>query len=229
VFGFPGTFTRLHRKAGSVAFPVAFGEFAEHEAQASTLLIFDHSNIPGLAQTPEYAHAVLSHHPNVTDELVAERVTGRLARQTVLTREEPAPPVVWMLIDEMVLHREIAESSVMAAQMTRLIEITDLPNVTVQVIPLSAGSHPGLLGKFDVAEKPGVISTIFLEDANDGRITDDPATVAEIMLRWRYLCSVALPSGMSAVQIQEAQERWSKPSRATGASRLSAVATADRA
>lgn len=225
-FGMPGTFARLQVKAGSVAFPVAFGEFAEHEAQASTLLICEHSYIPGLFQTEDYACAVLSHHPNVTADVVAERVAGRLARQAVLTREDPAAPVLWVLIDEMVLHRDIAPADVMRDQLERLAEVAGLPNVTVQVLPLSAGSHPGLLGKFDVAEKPGAASIVFLEDESDGRITDDVSTVAEIMLRWRYLCSKALPSEMSVEVIQEAQARWTKASPTTGASRLTAVATA---
>jgi transcriptional regulator with XRE-family HTH domain len=223
-FGLPGTFERLHAKIRGTAFPAAFGEFAEHEARARSLLIFEHAMMPGLFQTEAYARSVLSNHPNVTPDEVSERVAGRLARQAVLTRDEPPLPVMWVLLDEFVLLREIGGPAVMADQLSHLADMAALPNVTVQVIPRGAGSHPGLLGKFDIAEFAGAETILFAEDIADGSISDDPATVAEVTLRWRYLASMALPVAASLELIQEALDRWTTE---RGVSQLTAVPTVD--
>jgi len=69
--------------------PPSLRAFASYEAQAITLWTFEHSVMPGLLQTEDYARAVLERHPNVTPEQVTERVAGRLARQAVLDRDDP--------------------------------------------------------------------------------------------------------------------------------------------
>lgn len=208
-FELPGTFLRLYELVRGSAFPAVFGEFAGYEAQAAELLIFEHGYVPGLLQTEEYAHAVLSHHYNVTEDQVCERVKARLKRQEILTRVDPVPPALWVLIDEFVLHREIGGPEVMASQCVRLLESAGT-NVTVQVIPKSTGAHPGLGGKFDIAELRDGAVILFAEDIRDGSITDEPATVAEAMQKWRYLSSLALPAAQSLEVIREAEETWRK-------------------
>jgi transcriptional regulator with XRE-family HTH domain len=224
-FGLPRTFERLRMKIRSTAFPAAFGEFAEHEAKANTLLIFEHAYVTGLLQTEGYARAVLERHPNVTQAEVAERLTDRLGRQVVLKRKDPSRPVLWVLIDEFTLDREIGGPVVMADQLASLAEAARLINVTVQVIPRGIGAHPGLQGTFYIAEQYRAESIVFIEGADDGRITDDPEAVAEVTQRWRYLASLALPAGLSLELIQERQERWTKTAKERGVSRLTPVPT----
>jgi transcriptional regulator with XRE-family HTH domain len=223
-FVLPETFVRLHEKVRAGAFPAAFGEFAAYEAKARTLLIFEHSYIPGLFQTEMYAHAVLNHHFNTTPEEVSERAAARLARQEILRRQDPPPPVLWFLIDEFVLYRDIASPDIMADQLSHLTDVATLPNVSVQVIPRTAGAHPGLAGTFYVAEFDGEPGIVFSEDITDGRLSDDPATVANVTQQFRYLTSQALPADLSIELIKEAQEQWATAAR--GVSRLSAVPTA---
>ena len=76
--------------------------------------------------------------------MVQERVGGRLARQDILSREEPSPPRVWSLLDEAALHRRVGDSATMHDQLVRLLALSDLPNVTIQVLPGLEG-HVGLL------------------------------------------------------------------------------------
>jgi hypothetical protein len=133
-----------------------------------------------------------------------------------------------VLIDEFVLEREIGGPVVMADQLASLAEAAQLINVTVQVVPRGVGSHPGLMGTFNIAERQrpqGAEGIVFIEGADDGRITDDPEAVAEITQRWRYLASLALPVGSSLELIQERQERWTKIAKERGVSRLTPVAT----
>jgi hypothetical protein len=105
-------------------------------ADATALFIFEHSLIPGIFQTPEYARAVLEAHPNITEEEVSERVAARLARQDILEREDPPAPVLWVLLDQNVLHREVGGLKVMRDQLTHLARMSRCPNITIQVIPL---------------------------------------------------------------------------------------------
>ena len=77
-FGLPGIFEREAERLRRVSFPAAFRPFAGYEAEAVALRWFEHSLVPGLLQTEDYARAVLERHPNTTGEEVSERVAARL-------------------------------------------------------------------------------------------------------------------------------------------------------
>jgi transcriptional regulator with XRE-family HTH domain len=206
-FGTPGTFERLERRLSNVPFPSAFRSFAPHEAEATALRMFEHSLIPGLLQTPDYARAVLETKPNATEEVIDGDVAARLARQAVLSRE--APPVLWTLIDEGLLYRPVAPPAVMHDQLMHLVEASRLPNVTIQLVPYDARGHSGLLGAFVIADRSSGASIVFIEDATGGRVSEDAATVAEVALRFDALRSEALPKGASRTMIGKvAEERW---------------------
>ena len=206
-FGTPGTFERLERRLSNVPFPAAFRSFTSHEAEATALRLFEHSLIPGLLQTPEYARAVLETKPNATEDVVDSDVSNRLARQAVLSREEP--PILWTLIDEGVLHRPVAPPPVMHDQLLHLAEISGRPNVTIQVVPYDARGHSGLLGACAIADRSSGGSIAFIEDITGGRVSEDAATVAEIALYFDALRSEALPKGASRTLIERvAEERW---------------------
>ncbi len=151
LFGTPKTFTRHEKRMRDIPFSAGFRPFQPYEAEATTLWPFEHTLVPGLFQTEDYARAILSAHPNTSAEEVEERVSARLARQEILTREDPPPPVVWVLLDENVLRRAMGGPQVMSAQLARLLREARRPNVTIQVIPRSV-AHSGLHGAFVIAE-----------------------------------------------------------------------------
>jgi transcriptional regulator with XRE-family HTH domain len=208
-FGTPGTFARLEARLRDLPFPASFRPFAAYEAEATALYVFEHSLVPGLLQTPEYARAVLATRPNTTEDEIDNLVAGRLARQSVLTRDDPPPPLLWALIDEGVLYRPVAPAEVMHGQFMHLVEVSRLPNVTIQVLPYSAGGHTGLLGAFTIADlgsSPGIVN---VEDITYGRVFEDPATVSQVTLHYKSLQSEALPKGASRELIARvAEERW---------------------
>ena len=88
-------------------FSSGFRPFQPYESQAVSLRLFEHTLIPGLLQTEAYARAVLETHPNTALDVVEERVAARIARQVILDRDEPPPPMLWVLLDENVLTREV--------------------------------------------------------------------------------------------------------------------------
>jgi transcriptional regulator with XRE-family HTH domain len=206
--GTPGTFGRLVVRLRNLPFPASFRSFAPHEAEATALYIFEHSMIPGLLQTEAYARAILETHPDVTEEVVNQRLAGRLSRQEILDRDDPPPPVVCALIDQSALNREIGGSEAMRDQLLHLVAMSRRPNITVQIIP-NTGAHPGLLGAFTVADLAGSPGIVNLEDIADGRVTEDPATVSMVALRFHTLRGDALSKGASRDLIEGViQERW---------------------
>jgi transcriptional regulator with XRE-family HTH domain len=207
--GGAGTFGRLAAKLRNLPFPPSFRSFAPYEAEATALYVFEHSLVPGLLQTEAYARAVLSTRPNTPDDEIDSLVAGRLARQAVLWRDDPPPPVLWALIDEGVLHRPVAQPGVMREQLCYLAEVSRRPNITVQVVPYAAGGHTGLLGACTVAELDDSAGIVNLEDIADGRVTDDAVTVSQVTLRFRSLQSDALPKSASReLIVRVAEERW---------------------
>jgi len=205
--GTPGTFARLEERLRSVPFPVSFRPFAAHEAVAVSLRSFEHSLVPGLLQTPEYARAVLGTRPNTSQDEIEDLVAARLARQDVLAREDP--PLLWVLIDEGVLYREVGPVEVMYGQLLHLAEMSRRPNITIQVVPYSAGAHSGLLGAFVIAEVDDTPPIAYLDTAAEGETIEEPSVVAQVLLTFDSLRSEALPHGASRDMIMRvAEERW---------------------
>lgn len=201
-----GWFTRFWKDSQTwgAAFPPALREFATYEAQAVSLWTFEHTLMPGLLQVEGYAQAVLERHPNVTPDQVTERVAARLARQAVLDREDP--PLLWVLLDENVLHREIGGRAVMHDQLAHLADMARRPNVTMQVIP-RVGAHVGLSGAFVVAETPDA-HVAYVEQIVDGMTTDSPAIVAIVSTRFDVLRTEAHRGSESLVMIEEMAAKW---------------------
>jgi transcriptional regulator with XRE-family HTH domain len=203
----PGTFERLASKLRDLPYPASFRSFAPYEAKAMVLRTFQHVLVPGLLQTEDYARSVLETRPNTTRDELETLVAARLERQAVLDRQDP--PLLWALLDEGVLNRPIGNPGVMHAQLLHMAELSKRPNITVQVIPYSAGGHVGLEGAFVIAEMSDSPGIVFLETAADGQTIEDAAIVTQVALRFDSLRDEALPKGTSRDMIvRVAKERW---------------------
>jgi Domain of unknown function (DUF5753)/AAA domain len=104
-------------------YPASFRPFSAYEAGARSLRLFEHVLVPGLLQTADYARAVLSTRPHASADEIEELVTARLARQAVLPRADP--PLLYVLLDEGMLHRPVGTPEVMASQVARLAELSE--------------------------------------------------------------------------------------------------------
>jgi transcriptional regulator with XRE-family HTH domain len=123
------------------------------EEAASLIRAYEPQVIPGLLQTEDYVRAITTaSFPDAAGEETERRVALRLARQELLRR--PAPPEYWVVMDETVLRRPVGSREVMRGQLSRLIEAAEMPALTIQVIPYSAGWHPALYGMFWVFRFP---------------------------------------------------------------------------
>jgi transcriptional regulator with XRE-family HTH domain len=121
------------------------------EDQADSISIFHSSTVPGLLQTKEYSKAVIRGTlPKISEEVLITRVAARQKRQERL--DEAKPPLVIAVLDEAVLHRQVGNATIMAAQIEKLIEIAKRPTVTIQVLAYESGAHPGMDSCFDLLE-----------------------------------------------------------------------------
>ena len=103
-------------------------------------------------------------------------MTARLARQALLARADP--PLLYVLLDEGVLHRPVGTPEVMAGQLARLADLSEQTYATLQVIPYSAGAHIGLQGGFAIADLPDLPGIVFLDSVADGHTIEHAAIVA---------------------------------------------------
>ncbi|WP_327070486.1 helix-turn-helix domain-containing protein [Kitasatospora sp. NBC_01250] len=135
--------------------PEGFDLFIGLEEAASRIDWYESELVPGLLQTEEYARTVIrAGKPDEDDEEVERRVRLRTARQVLLTRVTE-PLTFDAVINEAVLRRPIGGPSVMSGQLERLLIVSELPNVTIKVVPFSAGFHLGVLsGSFGVLRFP---------------------------------------------------------------------------
>jgi transcriptional regulator with XRE-family HTH domain len=127
------------------AVPEWFDVFVGLEAAASRLSWYEQELVPGLFQTEDYARTLITaDHPEEDKAEIDGRVRLRMARQAIVRRPVDAP-ALQVALNESVLRRPVGGATVMAAQLDRLAEASELPNVALRVIPFAAGFHPGIL------------------------------------------------------------------------------------
>lgn len=148
------------------------------ETDAASLRVYDPQVVPGLLQTRTYAESLISGAlPEATPTDIDKRVQVRLRRQERISAADN-PLRLWAVLDEATLRREVGNRQVMIEQLEHLIEMSQLPHVTVQLIPFTMGAHPGVSGQYAILEFPdaadssvvyieGVTSDLYLEKAQD--------------------------------------------------------------
>ncbi|MFF1477246.1 helix-turn-helix domain-containing protein [Streptomyces sp. NPDC058301] len=174
---------QMARESGQQGWWRAYGDIPQSvyialETDATCLHTFEPMVLPGLLQTPAYAHAVIEETiPRITAEQAAKRLKVRLRRQHRIY--DPARPLrLWVVLDESVLHRVVGGPVVMREQLEHLKALSTEPHITVQVLPYGVGAHPGMSGQFSIlqfADSPdaGVVylerftSDLYLEKRSD--------------------------------------------------------------
>jgi transcriptional regulator with XRE-family HTH domain len=146
------------------------------EQAAALIRAYEPQFVPGLLQTEDYARAVIRiDRPDATEAEIERRVSLRMCRQMVLGRDDPLR--LWAVVDEAVLRRPVGGVATMSAQIEYLIEAARLPNVKLQVLPLSIGGHAAAGGRFSLlrfreSELPDVV---YLEQRSSAVYLAKPA------------------------------------------------------
>ena len=162
------------------------------EAEASSIWDYGLGVIPGLLQTPDYARAVVrAPVPKLAPEVIEQRVQGRMARQRLLTSGDG--PRFEAVMDESVLHRVVGSQAIMRAQLQRLLELFNLPKVTLRVVPYDAGVPLAPNNKFIILKSGRftVPDVVFVEGLTGDLYLEDPSDVKTYELTFRTLIQQA--------------------------------------
>jgi transcriptional regulator with XRE-family HTH domain len=152
------------------------------ERAACAISVYEVQFIHGLLQTEDYARAVVSiGRKGVPAEQISRRVSVRMKRQQLLT--QPGPADIWAVLDEAALRRSPGGPELMRTQLEHLLQVAELPNVTVQVVPFGAGPHAAAGGPFTILRfpEPDVPDMVYLEQLSSALYLDDPAAVASYL------------------------------------------------
>lgn len=131
---------------GIAGLPQKLAGLAECDRAASSRVEWAPMSVPGLLQTSDYARAMMT-AAGLSSCEAEKRVMVRINRREVLTTRDD-PLKFESLISEAVLHEPLDSDDIMADQLRHMIEMTKRPNVTIRVIPLHIGWHPGWSGPF---------------------------------------------------------------------------------
>ncbi|WP_413802719.1 helix-turn-helix domain-containing protein [Streptomyces iranensis] len=172
-------------------YPVYFQGFVQLEQEAVAVSSYCTQVIDGLLQTKDYARALLkSAYPPFEEEELEQLVEARIDRRALLTRKPMA--LIHTIIDEAALRREIGGSEVTRAQLRHLIEYAQLPNVTIQVLPLSRAEHAGLLGPMKLIETPDAATLGYMESNGESTLVSKPDRVSPLARRYAMMRTQAL-------------------------------------
>ncbi|CAL9483469.1 helix-turn-helix domain-containing protein [Streptomyces sp. enrichment culture] len=189
--------SRIHARIEK--YPVQFRDYALVERAAVNLCLYSTLVVHGLFQTEEYARALIGGgYPITTDERVEELVEGRMIRQKIFDREPPA--TIEYILDESVLLRQIGSQAIMQDQLRSLAECSKRRNVTIYVLPLTAGlkgEHAGVYGDINLVETSEHEHLVYLEPQNESMMISDPAAVSAYAQRCARMRAQALPPGES--------------------------------
>jgi transcriptional regulator with XRE-family HTH domain len=169
-------------------------DLLDYENAASHISQFDATFVPGILQTEEYALAVLQFFFEETyaSKDVADLVDLRIRRKDLLFSKYA--PKFSFIVDESIVHRLVGSPSIMSWQLEHLVTVADLPNVTMQVVPYTAGLHPGVKGSFEIVQfdDEREEKVVYLEDSRGDFISDDPISTQGYLTAFERIEEVSL-------------------------------------
>ncbi|GAA0960657.1 helix-turn-helix transcriptional regulator [Actinocorallia libanotica] len=174
--------------------PRWFENYIGLEEAASRIRAYEVQFVPGLLQSEAYARAVtLLGHGGAAAEDVERRVEMRMKRQELLHSDHA--PHLWAVVDEAVVRRPLGGREVMRGQLRRLIELCELPNVTVQVVPFARGGHAAAGGPFSILRfaEPDLPDIVYLEQLTSALYLDKREDIERYLTVMEQLCVEAEP------------------------------------
>jgi transcriptional regulator with XRE-family HTH domain len=183
--------------------------FCAIESGAATVSSYQNMILPGTLQTPEYSRVLTNTliHPDSGQEIdLDNQIEIRALRQRELFAS--GKHSVSIVLDEQVLTRPIAPTTVMKAQMELLLDVAGLDNVTLQIVPFSVGAYAGLGGPFTLFGFAPPIELDIVHVENHGRnyMVESDATIRYYELVFRRVQESALPAAETLARVKEIAE-----------------------
>jgi transcriptional regulator with XRE-family HTH domain len=181
------------RRYSDVA-PPRLIELIDYESAASAVSQFETIFVPGILQTEEYASAVLQvfYDEKSAPDRVAALVDLRTRRRDLLTSENA--PKFSFVLDESVIHRLVRSRAITSRQLMHLVDLAKLPNVTIQVVPFTAGLYRAMKEPFEVVqfEDAPDENIAFLEGPRSDIIIDNPKETKNYLQAFEYITEISL-------------------------------------
>ncbi|MET9297010.1 helix-turn-helix transcriptional regulator [Streptomyces sp. NPDC003077] len=187
-----------------------YRDYIALEAMAATIRTFQAQLVPGLLQTPDYTRAltVASQRWDSADE-IEKFVQVRITRQERLVGH--CPLNLWAVISEAVLLQEVGGAKVMGPQLQYLLDASDAPGITVQVLPFSRGAHASMFGPYVVMGFPedGALDVVLADTPTNSLWMEREPEVA----RYKALFDAARTSALSPAESRAVIHRQRKEYR----------------
>ncbi|MFJ3446533.1 helix-turn-helix domain-containing protein [Streptomyces sp. NPDC086081] len=189
---------QMAREAGQQGWWHTYGDpqsvYIALETDATSLHTYESAAIPALLQTPAYSSAVIGKTiPELTAKETGTRLKVRLRRQHRIY--DPARPLrLWVVLDESALRRVVGGPDVMREQLEHLNALSAEPHITVQVLPYTAGAHPGLSGQFSILRfvDSSAATVVYLERFTSDLYLEKPSDVQHYSVLHDHLQAQAL-------------------------------------
>jgi transcriptional regulator with XRE-family HTH domain len=184
----------------SDVFPTWFENYLRLEQVAKVIRTYQVQFVPGLIQNEEYARAVITQGHRARSEYEIERrVQLRMERQKML--RQPDAPRLWAVIDEAALTRPVGPTHVMRSQLQHLLDVSESPNIDVQILPFRSGAHAAAGGSFTILRfaEPDLPDVVYLEQLTSAVYLDKRSDVEDYaMIMERVTVQAETPARSAA-------------------------------
>ncbi|MDX3639657.1 helix-turn-helix transcriptional regulator [Streptomyces sp. MB09-02B] len=191
---------------------VPYSVYIGLETDAESLRVYDPQVVPGLLQSRPYAEAIIRGAlPETSATEIDKRVEVRIRRQDRVTTDTN-PLRLWTVLDEAALRRVVGSPSVMREQLDHLIELSQVPHVTVQVLPFEVGAHPGINGQYAILEFVDAAdsSVVYIEGVTSDLYLEKPHDVQKYTVMYEHLRAQALNVEQSRQFIERVAKEYAR-------------------
>ncbi|MEV8568300.1 helix-turn-helix transcriptional regulator [Streptomyces sp. NPDC051322] len=182
------------------------------ETDAASIRVYESQVLPGLLQTRRYAEALITGAmPETSTTDIEKRVQVRLRRQDRLQAAD-SPLRLWVVLDEATLRRVVGDRQSMIEQLEFLIEWSQLPHVTLQVLPFEVGAHPGVTGQYAILEFPdaGDSSVVYIEGVTSDLYLEKAPDVQRYSVMYEHLRAQALNADQTRQFISDVAKEFAR-------------------
>ncbi|MFF8989766.1 helix-turn-helix domain-containing protein [Streptomyces sp. NPDC014983] len=202
VLGAGGLIAAAWEDVKKVRYPKKVRELGKLEAEAVEVALYSNHNIHGLLQTEEHMRALFDAWlPSYSDEETERMVAARMARRAIFERS-PAPTLSFVQ-EEVTLRRPVGGRMVWRRQLERLLELGQLRNVSIQVMPTDCEDHFGTGGLIEVLKFPDGTAVGRSEGAFNGRPVSELKQLRILELRYGMIRAQALTPRESRALIEQ--------------------------
>jgi transcriptional regulator with XRE-family HTH domain len=202
-----GTGDRFERQGAAVrntALLEGFPEYVQQEQRATEIRLFELGIIQGLLQTPEYAAAITFgavRRGAITEQQAEERLSLLAQRQASL--ERIPTPLVYVVLDESCIRRQVSNPEVMAAQLDRLVAFAELPTTVLQVAPYDLGERRSYDLPVHLLTFADRSHAAYAESAHQGHLVRESTFVLPMLTAYHQLQAEALSQAASVAMIRQ--------------------------